>query len=128
MIAPIHAAQAIRPCSPPPPLNHPGIGVELSGHTPHRIAPPHRCHHCPPSLLDRFFDSLTAFSFLATLATALIKVTKNQDPGYGSCRAMESPQEAAAFPQPLENAPLPTARVSHISHSPCQRPKESRWT
>ena len=30
-----------------------------------------------------------------------------------------------AFPQDLENAPLPAARVSHSSHSPCQRPRQS---
>ena len=47
----------------------------------------------------------------------------NKEPGYGSCRRMESRDEPRAFPHDLENAGTTAAGVSHISHSPCQRPE-----
>jgi len=43
------------------------------------------------------------------------------EPGYGSCRPMESRDEPRAFPHDLENAGTTAAAVSHSSHSPCQR-------
>lgn len=42
----------------------------------------------------------------------------NREPGYGSCRRVESRDEARAFSHDLENAGTTTAGVSHISHSP----------
>jgi hypothetical protein len=50
----------------------------------------------------------------------------NKEPGYGSCRRMESRDEPRAFPHDLENAGRAAAGVSHSSHSPCQRPNRDR--
>jgi len=114
----IGPVDSIKPCvgsaSDPSPYSL-ETDAKLAGNLAQGVPSANSVHHRPALLLDGVLCS-RAFSLFRS---AYQPVQAAHETGLWNLTGYGKPAKTAAFPQPLENAPHSTARVSHSSHSPC---------
>lgn len=120
-VAPVDTIKPLCGCAFDPSLHGLKTHAKLAGNTAHRFASPNSLDHRTTLLFDDVLDSRAVSLFPSAYQP------DNHPPGH---RAMEAARlwkarpKAAAFPQPLENAPRPPPAFPTAPTAPASDPKE----